>query len=343
MIKDENPNAPHTIFVTFQLSGTEADKELVGDDGSGGNGGSTEEPNLPEVEVDSKVIETVLDEPGRPKWTERMPIKPATVTSLDKDAEMQTTIEGLPKGLKFDGRTITGTPVVEDDNWDGDNGMFKTVTLKFKAKKNGVMLVRKYKYWIYRDKDRDGIADDDEDGGTAFTPQRHNSKPLVVDGKEPTLDDYKALFSNIPADGSVKVSIKQKPDLSKKGTARAVLEFSVDGVKKNGRAIVIIDVKNPVEESANAAVSSSTRNATTAAIASSSTRESSSVESVGQPKNGNVNKKENIQKPTESKETTESSSVESVGQPENDNVNKKEDIQKPTESSAAAEAERMVQ
>ena len=95
MIKDENPNAPHTIFVTFQLSGTEADKELVGDDGSGGNGGSTEEPNLPEVEVDSKVIETVLDEPGRPKWTERMPIKPATVISLDKDAEMQTTIEGL--------------------------------------------------------------------------------------------------------------------------------------------------------------------------------------------------------------------------------------------------------
>ncbi|MCB7409357.1 hypothetical protein, partial [Dorea longicatena] len=166
---------------------------------------------------------------------------------------------------------------------------------------------------------------------------------LVVDGKEPTLDDYKALFSNIPADGSVKVSIKQKPDLSKKGTARAVLEFSVDGVKKNGRAIVIIDVKNPVEESANATVSSSTRNATTEAIASSSTRESSSVESVGQPENGNVNKREDIQEPTESKETTESSSVESVGQPENGNVNKKEDIQKPTESSAAAEAERMVQ
>ena len=326
------------------------------------------EPNLPEVEVDSKVIETVLDEPGRPKWTERMPIKPATVTSLDKDAEMQTTIEGLPKGLKFDGRTITGTPVVEDDNWDGDNGMFKTVTLKFKAKKNGVMLVRKYKYWIYRDKDLDGIADDDEDGGTAFTPQRHNSKPLVVDGKEPTLDDYKALFSNIPADGSVKMSIKQKPDLSKKGTTRAVLEFSVDGVNKNGRAIVIIDVKNPVEESANATVSSSTRESSSVESVgqpendnvnkkediqkpteSKETTESSSVESVGQPENGNVNKKEDIQKPTESKETTESSSVESVGQPENGNVNKKEDIQEPTESketaesSAAAEAERMVQ
>ena len=243
--KDENPNTPKTIYVEFQLSGTEADKDLVDDNGGGGGGGG--EPALPEVEVDSKVIETDLDEPGRPKWTERKPIKPATVKSLDKDAEMQTTIEGLPKGLSFDGTNITGTPVVEDNNWDGDGGMFKTVTLKFKAKKNGKLLVRKYKYWVYRDKDRDGIADDDEDGGTAFTPQRYNSRPLVVDGKEPTLDDYKALFSNIPTDGSVKVSIKQKPDLSKKGITKAVLEFSVEGVNKNGKAIVMIDVKNPVK------------------------------------------------------------------------------------------------
>ena len=243
--KDENPNTPKTIYVEFQLSGTEADKDLVDDNGGGGGGGG--EPALPEVEVDSKVIETDLDEPGRPKWTERVPIKPATVKSLDKDAEMQTTIEGLPKGLSFDGTNITGTPVVEDNNWDGDGGMFKTVTLKFKAKKNGKLLVRNYKYWIYRDKDRDGIADDDEDGGIAFTPQRLSSKPLVVDGKEPTLDDYKALFSNIPSDGSVKVSIKQKPDLSKKGLTKAVLEFSVDGVNKNGKATVMIDVKNPVK------------------------------------------------------------------------------------------------
>ena len=250
--KDENPNTPKIIHVEFQLSGTEADKDLVvdknlvDDKGNSGNGGG--EPALPEVEVDSKVIETDLDEPGRPKWTERKPIKPATVRSLDKDAEMQTTIEGLPKGLSFDGTNITGTPVVEDGNWDGDGGMFKTVTLKFKAKKNGKMLVRTYKYWIYIDKDRDGIADDDEDGGIAFTPQRLSSKPLVVDGKEPTLDDYKALFSNIPSDGSVKVSIKQKPDLSKKGITRAVLEFSVDGIEKNGKATVMIDVKNPVKD-----------------------------------------------------------------------------------------------
>ena len=245
--KDENPNTPKIIHVEFQLSGIEADKDLVVDNGSSGGGGGGE-PALPEVEVDSKVIETDLDEPGRPKWTERKPIKPATVRSLDKDAEMQTIIEGLPKGLSFDGTNITGTPVVEDGNWDGDGGMFKTVTLKFKAKKNGKMLVRTYKYWIYIDKDRDGIADDDEDGGIAFTPQRLSSKPLVVDGKEPTLDDYKALFSNIPSDGSVNVSIKQKPDLSKKGITRAVLEFSVDGITKNGKATVVIDVKNPVKD-----------------------------------------------------------------------------------------------
>ena len=253
VVKDENPNAPQALFVTFKLSGTEADKQLVEN-----NSGNTENPvtpgttepteNLPEVNVDSKVIETVLDEPGRPKWTQGVPIKPATVTSLDKDAEMVASIEGLPKGLSFDGTTITGTPVVDDDNWDGDNGMFKTVTMKFKAKKNGKLLVREYKYWIYRDKDHDGIADDDEDGGTAFTPQRVNAKPIDVDGKAPTLEDYKAKFSNIPADGSVKVKLLQKPDLSKKGMTKAVLEFSVDGIDKKSKSIVMVNVKTPAAD-----------------------------------------------------------------------------------------------
>ena len=250
VVKDENPNAPQALFVTFKLSGTEADKQLVQNSNSDNENSGTTEPteNLPEVKVDSKVIETVLDEPGRPKWTQGVPIKPATVTSLDKDAEMVASIEGLPKGLSFDGTTITGTPVVDDDNWDGDDGMFKTVTMKFKAKKNGKLLFREYKYWIYRDKDHDGIADDDEDGGTAFTPQRVNAKPIDVDGKAPTLEDYKAKFSNIPADGSVKVKLLQKPDLSKKGMTKAVLEFSVDGIDKKSKAIVMVNVKTPAAD-----------------------------------------------------------------------------------------------
>ena len=254
VVKDENPNAPQALFVTFKLSGTEADKQLVQNSSSDNENPGTTEPteNLPEVKVDSKVIETVLDEPGRPKWTQGVPIKPATVTSLDKDAEMIASIEGLPKGLSFDGTTITGTPVVDDDNWDGDGGMFKTVTMKFKAKKNGKLLVREYKYWIYRDKDHDGIADDDEDGGTAFTPQRVNTKAIDVDGKAPTLEDYKAKFSNIPADGSVKVKLLQKPDLSKKGMTKAVLEFSVDGIDKKSKAIVMVNVKTPAADTEDA-------------------------------------------------------------------------------------------
>ena len=247
LVNDENPNAPPAMYVDFQLSGTEADKELVE---NGGGNDSSEKPNpdenLPEVEVNSKVIETVLDEPGRPKWTEGVPIKAATVTCLDKDAEMLSTIEGLPKGLSFDGTTITGTPIAEDDNWDGDGGMFKTVTLKFKAKKDGKLLVRKYTYWLYRDKDHDGIADDDEDGGIAFTPQRVDTKALEVNGKEPTLDDYKSKFSNIPTDGSVTVTLVQKPDLSKQGITKAVLEFSVKGIEKKGKATVMVNVKTPV-------------------------------------------------------------------------------------------------
>ena len=314
LVNDENPNAPSALFVTFQLSGTEADKQLVENNGGNNDNPGTTDPdeNLPEVEVDSKVIETELDEPGRPKWTERTPIKPATVKSLDKDAEMQATIEGLPKGLSFDGTTITGTPVVDDNNWDGDGGMFKTVTLKFKAKKNGKLLVRKYKYWIYRDKDHDGIADDDEDGGVAFTPQRVNTQPIEVDGKEPTLEDYKAKFSNIPADGSVKVTLVQKPDLSKKGYTRAVLEFSVDGIDKKTKTPVMVNVKNPVENATTAAVASSaanTRSAATSAIASSNTRASSGAASASHPESGKVYKKEDAQKPAENKETTESSAA----------------------------------
>ena len=303
VVKDENPNAPQALFVTFKLSGTEADKQLVEN-----NSGNTENPepteNLPEVNVDSKVIETVLDEPGRPKWTQGVPIKPATVTSLDKDAEMVASIEGLPKGLSFDGTTITGTPVVDDDNWDGDDGIFKTVTMKFKAKKNGKLLVREYKYWIYRDKDHDGIADDDEDGGTSFTPQRVNAKPIDVDGKAPTLEDYKAKFSNIPADGSVKVKLVQKPDLSKKGMTKAVLEFSVDGIDKKTKTPVMVNVKTPVASATTSAVASgttSTRSAVTAAI--------SGNPSVETRDSGKANKREDIQKPAESRGTAENSAA----------------------------------
>ena len=43
-------------------------------------------------------------------WCEGTEIRPATVTSLDKDAEILKEIDGLPKGLIFDGKTISGIP-----------------------------------------------------------------------------------------------------------------------------------------------------------------------------------------------------------------------------------------
>ncbi len=58
----------------------------------------------PRGEGRQQVIETVLDEPGGPKWTQGVPIKPATVTSLDKDAEMVASIEGLLKAYPLTAR-----------------------------------------------------------------------------------------------------------------------------------------------------------------------------------------------------------------------------------------------
>ncbi len=66
-------------------------------------------------------------------------IKPATVKPR-QDAEMVASIEGSPKGLSLIGHDKLLTPVVDDDNWDGDGGTAHTVTMKSKAKKNGKLL-----------------------------------------------------------------------------------------------------------------------------------------------------------------------------------------------------------
>ena len=125
-----------------------------------------------------------------------------------------------------------------------------------------------------------------------------------MDGKEPTLEDYKAKFSNIPADGSVKVKLIQKPDLSKKGMTKAVLEFSVDGIDKKSKAIVMVNVKTPVASTTTSAVTSgttSTRSAVTAAISGNS--------SVETRDSGKANKREDIQKSAESRGTAENSAA----------------------------------
>ena len=208
-------------------------------------------PQEEEIEVDQKVIDTSLMESNGQQWIEGKEIRPATVTSLDKDAEILKEIDGLPKGLIFDGKTIRGIPEPSNEGWPEDGSGFKTITLKFKAKKKGKLLVRKITYWLYRDKDRDGISDDeDKDHGEKFTPQRSSSKPIIVEGKAPRLEDYKERFSNIPKDGSVEVSFKNEPDYSKVSEApqRVYLQFKSKGTKEVGEAYVMVIVKKAVKK-----------------------------------------------------------------------------------------------
>ena len=247
LVKEENPNTPKTIYVNFQLSGKESDKNLVEEKEKE----EKPKPQEEEIEVDQKVIDTSLMESNGQKWIEGKEIRPATVTSLDKDAEILSEIDGLPKGLIFDGKTITGIPEPSNEGWPEDGSGFKTITLKFKAKKKGKLLVRKITYWLYRDKDRDGISDDeDKDHGEKFTPQRSSSKPIIVEGKAPSLEDYKERFSNIPKDGSVEVSFKNKPDYSKVSEApqRVYLQFKSKGTKEVGEAYVMVIVKKAVKK-----------------------------------------------------------------------------------------------
>ena len=247
LLKEENPNTPKTIYVNFQLSGEESDKNLVEEKEKE----EKPKPQEEEIEVDQKVIDTSLMESNGQQWIEGKEIRPATVTSLDKDAEILKEIDGLPKGLIFDGKTIRGIPEPSNEGWPEDGSGFKTITLKFKAKKKGKLLVRKITYWLYRDKDRDGIADDeDKDHGEKFTPQRSSSKPIIVEGKAPSLEEYKERFSNIPKDGSVEVSFKNEPDYSKVSEVpqRVYLQFKSKGTKEVGEAYVMVIVKKAVEK-----------------------------------------------------------------------------------------------
>lgn len=247
LLKEENPNTPKTIYVNFQLSGKESDKNLVEEKEKE----EKPKPQEEEIEVDQKVIDTSLMESNGQKWIEGKEIRPATVTSLDKDAEILKEIDGLPKGLIFDGKTIRGIPEPSNEGWPEDGSGFKTITLKFKAKKKGKLLVRKITYWLYRDKDRDGISDDeDKDHGEKFTPQRSSSKPIIVEGKAPRLEDYKERFSNIPKDGSVEVSFKNEPDYSKVSETpqRVYLQFKSKGTKEVGEAYVMVIVKKAVKK-----------------------------------------------------------------------------------------------
>ena len=252
LVSKDNPNLPSVIFVTFKLSGNESDKKLV-EDKEKENHEEKEQETKEEIPVDQKVIDTSLMDSNGQKWIEGKPIRPATVTSLDKDAKIIAKIDGLPQGLSFDGTTITGTPQVNVEGWPEDGSGFKTITLKLKAEKNGKILVRTLTYWLYSDKDRDGISDDDDlDHGEKFTPQRNGASPIIVNGTKPTIEDFKKKFSNIPQDGSVEVTLEKEPDYTKASELpqRVNLIFKVKGIKEVGKSYVMVIVKKPADKKA---------------------------------------------------------------------------------------------
>ena len=248
LVSKDNPNLPSVIFVTFKLSGNESDKKLV-EDKEKENHEEKEQESKEEIPVDQKVIDTSLMDSNGQKWIEGKPIRPATVTSLDKDAKIIAKIDGLPQGLSFDGTTITGTPQVSEEGWGEDGSGFKTITLKLKAEKNGKILVRKLTYWLYRDKDRDGISDDDDvDKGEKFTPQRNGAQPIIVNGTRLTIEDFKAKFSNIPQDGSVEVTLEKEPDYTKVGQFRVNIIFKLRKTQEISKSYVFIKIEKPVVE-----------------------------------------------------------------------------------------------
>ena len=248
LVSKDNPNLPSVIFVTFKLSGNESDKKLV-EDKEKENHEEKEQETKEEIPVDQKVIDTSLMDSNGQKWIEGKPIRPATVTSLDKDAKIIAKIDGLPQGLSFDGTTIIGTPQVSAEGWGEDGSGFKTITLKLKAEKNGKILVRTLTYWLYRDKDRDGISDDDDvDNGEKFTPQRNGASPRIVNSTKPTIEDYKAKFSNIPQDGSVEVTLEKEPDYTKAGQFRVNVIFKLRKTQEISKSYVFIKIEKPVVE-----------------------------------------------------------------------------------------------
>ncbi|MFR6220815.1 MAG: FMN-binding protein, partial [Anaerococcus sp.] len=74
LLKEENPNTPKTIYVNFQLSGEESDKNLVEEKEKE----EKPKPQEEEIEVDQKVIDTSLMESNGQQWIEGKEIRPAT-------------------------------------------------------------------------------------------------------------------------------------------------------------------------------------------------------------------------------------------------------------------------
>ena len=153
--------------------------------------------------------------------------------------------EGLPNGLKLEGNKITGTPEIADSEFP--DGVQKTYKVKIKGKKGGKTIFKTVDLLALQDKDRDGISANDEGEAkdNEFTPlfKEGNKIEKQLGSAAPTIDEYKALFKNIPNDGTVTVTIVKGPDMSKKGPNVVRLKFESKYATKPGYKSVSVIVK----------------------------------------------------------------------------------------------------
>ena len=167
------------------------------------------------------------------------------VTIKTSDGIKIISVDGLPNGLKLDGNKIVGKIEINDDVFTSS---YKEMDVTIHAIKSNKKIKRTVKISVYQDKDRDGIDDNDDAMPDAFNPE---FKKTDFEGKcihgfisnaEPTIEEYKKLFKNIPDDDSVTIEIIRHPDMSKP-ISMAKLKFTSKHVSGSSTISVAVKLK----------------------------------------------------------------------------------------------------
>lgn len=167
------------------------------------------------------------------------------VTIKTSDGVKIISVDGLPNGLKLDGNKIVGKIEINDDVFTSS---YKEMDVTIHAIKSNKKIKRTVKISVYQDKDRDGIDDNDDAMPDAFNPE---FKKTDFEGKcihgfisnaEPTIEEYKKLFKNIPDDDSVTIEIIRHPDMSK-NMSIAKLKFTSKHVSGSSTISVAVKLK----------------------------------------------------------------------------------------------------
>ena len=208
-------------------------------------------PSKPDHEVDPQKPETEASDGDinlsfAPKNLNHRKIDELTIKA-GEGVEIKSA-EGLPNGLRLEGNKIVGTIEIADDKF---TDVYRQIDVTIHATKDGNNIKKTFKMDLYQDKDRDGVDDNEEGekGANRFDPTTPDGRTPTIEkvrgDDEPTIDEYKALFNNIPNDGSVKVEITQHPDMkTKKPQAIARLKFTssyVSGTSSKPVAVKLID------------------------------------------------------------------------------------------------------